>query len=55
MPADERSSTASALTTASTMPSFKPRVCVANFYHAYGPEIEHWIGAKGSDPTAESD
>ncbi|KAH9826079.1 Transport protein Avl9 [Teratosphaeria destructans] len=36
-------------------PSFKPLVCVVDFHHARGPEVEHWIGAEGSDPTAEND
>ncbi|KAK5116563.1 hypothetical protein LTR85_009188 [Meristemomyces frigidus] len=35
--------------------SFQPLVCVVDFHHARGPEIEHWIGAEGSDPTAEND
>lgn len=35
--------------------SFQPLVCVVDFHHARGPEIEHWIGADGSDPTAEND
>ncbi|KAF2168311.1 hypothetical protein M409DRAFT_65756 [Zasmidium cellare ATCC 36951] len=35
--------------------SFKPLVCVVDFNHHRGPEVEHWIGAEGSDPTAEND
>ena len=36
--------------------SFKPLVCVVDFNHHRGPEIEHWVGApEGSDPTAEND
>ena len=36
--------------------SFQPLVCVVDFHHARGPEIEHWLGAEaGSDPTAEND
>lgn len=35
--------------------SFKPLVCVVDFNHHRGPEIEHWIGAEGSDPTIEND
>lgn len=35
--------------------SFQPLVCVVDFHHLRGPEIEHWIGAEGSDPTAEND
>ena len=36
--------------------SFQPLVCVVDFNHHRGPEIEHWIGAaEGSDPTAEND
>lgn len=36
--------------------SFQPLVCVVDFNHHRGPEIEHWIGAaEGSDPTGEND
>ncbi|EME85417.1 uncharacterized protein MYCFIDRAFT_60285 [Pseudocercospora fijiensis CIRAD86] len=35
--------------------TFKPLVCVVDFNHHRGPEIEHWIGAEGSDPTIEND
>ncbi|CAK4031139.1 Late secretory pathway AVL9 [Lecanosticta acicola] len=35
--------------------SFQPLVCVVDFHHHRGPEIEHWIGAEGSDPTVEND
>ncbi|SMR59271.1 unnamed protein product [Zymoseptoria tritici ST99CH_1E4] len=35
---------------------FTPLVCVIDFHHQRGPEIEHWIGASPeSDPTAEND
>ena len=35
---------------------FQPLVCVVDFHHARGPEIEHWFGAAGdSDPTVEND
>lgn len=36
--------------------SFQPLVCVVDFHHARGPEIEHWIGSpEGSDPATEND
>jgi hypothetical protein len=35
--------------------TFTPLVCVIDFHHHRGPEVEHWIGADGSDPTAEND
>ena len=34
---------------------FQPLVCVVDFHHARGPEIEHWFGADGSDPTVDND
>ncbi|KAF2479711.1 transport protein Avl9-domain-containing protein [Neohortaea acidophila] len=34
---------------------FQPLLCVVDFHHARGPEIEHWFGAGDSDPTAEND
>lgn len=34
---------------------FPPLVCVVDFHHARGPEIEHWFGAGDSDPTVEND
>jgi hypothetical protein len=41
------------------MPSpkhFTPLVCVVDFHHARGPEIEHWIGAPlGRDPAEDND
>ncbi|KXT09006.1 hypothetical protein AC579_7864 [Pseudocercospora musae] len=45
------------MTTSNGIPdaSFKPLVCVVDFNHHRGPEIEHWIGAEGSDPTVEND
>lgn len=37
-------------------PPFSPLLCVVDFHHARGPEIEHWIGCPpDSDPTAEND
>lgn len=33
---------------------FQPLVCVVDFHHARGPEIEHFFGT-GSDPAAEND
>ncbi|TLD04191.1 hypothetical protein E2P81_ATG10533, partial [Venturia nashicola] len=36
--------------------SFTPLVCVVDFHHARGPEIEHWIGAPPSrDPAEDND
>jgi len=36
--------------------AFTPLICVVDFHHARGPEIEHWIGVPpGSDPTAENE
>ena len=34
---------------------FSPLVCVVDFHHARGPEIERWFGAGDSDPTTEND
>lgn len=35
---------------------FQPLLCVVDFHHARGPEIEHWLGADaGGDPAAEND
>lgn len=36
---------------------FRPLVCVVDFNHHRGPEIEHWIGAEpeAGDPTAQND
>ncbi|EME48143.1 hypothetical protein DOTSEDRAFT_21851 [Dothistroma septosporum NZE10] len=39
----------------SAYPSFQPLVCVVDFHHLRGPEVSHWVGAEGSDPTAEND
>lgn len=37
------------------LPSFKPLVCVVDFHHARGPEIEHWIGdPPGHDPAEDN-
>lgn len=39
-------------------PSFTPLVCVVDFHHARGPEIEHWIGgnsAANPDDSADND
>ena len=34
---------------------FPPLVCVVDFHHARGPEVEQWFGvADGSDPAAEN-
>ena len=36
--------------------TFQPLICVVDFHHARGPEIEHWIGAPpGHDPSTEND
>ena len=34
---------------------FEPLVCVVDFHHARGPEIERWFGAGESDPTEQND
>ena len=34
---------------------FEPLVCVVDFHHARGPEVERWFGADGTDPTTEND
>ena len=34
---------------------FQPLVCVVDFHHARGPEIEHWLGAGESDPASDND
>lgn len=41
----------------STQPTpFTPLVCVVDFHHARGPEIELWIGSKpGRDPAEDND
>lgn len=54
------SSTPPTTTTSSSSPSskehFTPLVCVVDFHHARGPEIEHWIGAPpGRDPAEDND
>lgn len=37
-------------------PSFTPLVCVVDFHHARGPEIEHWIGGSpAANPAANPD
>ncbi|KAL1868749.1 hypothetical protein VTK73DRAFT_3556 [Phialemonium thermophilum] len=37
-------------------PAFTPLVCVVDFHHARGPEVEKWFGVpEGSDPAAEYD
>lgn len=39
-----------------TRPPFHPLLCVVDFHHARGPEIEQWIGCEETrDPTAEND
>lgn len=40
-----------------TPTAFTPLICVVDFHHARGPEIEHWIGADEShpDPTEGND
>jgi hypothetical protein len=38
------------------MPGFTPLVCVVDFHHARGPEVEKWFGVEdGRDPAAEYD
>ncbi|TKA82676.1 hypothetical protein B0A55_01480 [Friedmanniomyces simplex] len=34
--------------------SFTPLVCVVDFHHARGPEIEHWFGASSSSSSSSS-
>lgn len=34
---------------------FQPLVCVVDFHHARGPDIEHWIGRADGDPAEEND
>ena len=42
--------------TTTTKQHFTPLVCVVDFHHARGPEIEHWIGAPpGHDPAEDND
>lgn len=36
--------------------AFVPLICVVDFHHARGPEIEHWIGVEEDhDPTTDHD
>ncbi|GAB7348966.1 hypothetical protein MBLNU459_g7950t2 [Dothideomycetes sp. NU459] len=36
--------------------SFRPVVCVVDFHHARGPEVETWIGTEqGADPAIDND
>lgn len=37
------------------VPGFEPLVCVVDFHHARGPEVEKWFGADDRDPAAEYD
>ncbi|KAK5660501.1 hypothetical protein OQA88_13049 [Cercophora sp. LCS_1] len=38
------------------LPGFIPLVCVVDFHHARGPEVEKWFGVdEGRDPAAEYD
>ena len=34
---------------------FQPLVCVVDFHHARGPEIEHWFGNGDSGASADND
>lgn len=35
---------------------FIPLVCVVDFHHARGPEVERWFGApEGTDPAVDND
>ncbi|KAF2089748.1 hypothetical protein K490DRAFT_55320 [Saccharata proteae CBS 121410] len=37
-------------------PPFPPIVCIVDFHHARGPEVERWIGVEeGTDPAAENE
>ena len=39
-----------------TRPPFAPLVCVVDFHHARGPEIESWYGvSEDSDPVVDND
>ncbi|KAF2136862.1 uncharacterized protein K452DRAFT_279437 [Aplosporella prunicola CBS 121167] len=39
-----------------THPPFPPIVCIVDFHHARGPEVEKWIGVpEDSDPAVEND
>ncbi|VBB74048.1 Putative protein similar to protein AVL9 of Saccharomyces cerevisiae [Podospora comata] len=44
-------------TAASARPHFTPLVCIVDFHHARGPEVEKWFGAEpeGFDPAVEYD
>lgn len=45
-----------ASSSSTTKQHFTPLVCVVDFHHARGPEIEHWIGAPpGRDPAEDND
>ncbi|KAK4994891.1 hypothetical protein LTR28_000718, partial [Elasticomyces elasticus] len=36
--------------------AFEPIICVVDFHHARGPEVEHWIGVDaGHDPAVENE
>ncbi|KAF2198960.1 hypothetical protein GQ43DRAFT_399784 [Delitschia confertaspora ATCC 74209] len=38
------------------MASFTPIVCIVDFHHARGPEVERWLGVEeGSDPATENE
>lgn len=38
------------------MAALDPLVCVVDFHHARGPEVELWLGAEeGVDPAVEND
>jgi hypothetical protein len=45
------------MTTSNTVPAvFEPIVCVVDFHHARGPEVEHWFGVQeGEDPAVENE
>ena len=34
---------------------FQPLVCVVDFHHARGPEIEHWFGTGDGDASTDND
>ena len=35
---------------------FKPLLCVVDFHHARGPEVERWFGQpEGTDPAVDND
>lgn len=47
---------ASSTSSSSTTPTFAPLLCVVDFHHARGPEVEHWFGVpEDEDPAVENE